>query len=450
MLPNLPDVRLRRRFQRIVAAVSKRPERSFPQALPESAELEAVYRFLSNERVDWQQLLEPEVAQTVERIVGAGTGYAVHDSSSMMMTGEAERGDIGSLDGHGASFLAHFCLAVSVDETPGPLGLLGVEAIFRPDGPRTHKPDWQDVYERSDKESLRWPRMVERVEALVRGRASLLHLMDSEGDDYALLATMSGNTRRFVIRARTNRVLADGGRLDGALATTEAVACRRVSLGGRTKAACHGRKTKHKPREPREAMLQIRASCVCLRRPDHVGREQPASVTVNVVHVWEPNAPEGVDPVDWKLYTSEPIDTPEQSIAVVDHYRVRWMIEEYFKALKTGCSFEKRQVESRRALLNTLALYAPIACRLLALRHESRASAMPTSLTPRQIQVLRAMRRKPLPEQPTARDLMLAVAGLGGHIKNNGDPGWIVLGRGYLDLLAFEAGWVAREICDQS
>jgi hypothetical protein len=221
-------------------------------------------------------------------------------------------------------------------------------------------------------------------------------------------------------------------------------------LGARTKAACHGRKTKHKPREPRVAKLQIRASRVCLRRPDHVRSPQPASVTLNVVHVAELDVPDDQDPVEWKLYTSEPIDTPEQIIAIVDHYRVRWMIEEYFKALKSGCSFEKRQVESRRALLNTLALYAPIARRLLALRHESRAGGMPTSLTSRQIQVLRAVRRKPLPDQPSARDLMLAVAGLGGHIKNNGDPGWQVLGRGYLDLLAYEAGWVAHETCDQS
>src|SRR3954462_13366863 len=150
MLPALPDLRLRRRFERIVSAVSKHPERSFPQALPEPADLEAVYRFLCNERVDWQQLLEPEVAQTVARIADAGTAYAIHDSSSMMMSGEAERGDVGSLDGHGASFLGHFCLAVSIGATPGPLGLLGIDALFRPDGPRRRQ-DWD--YNRDDKES---------------------------------------------------------------------------------------------------------------------------------------------------------------------------------------------------------------------------------------------------------------------------------------------------------
>jgi hypothetical protein len=35
------------------------------------------------------------------------------------------------------------------------------------------------------------------------------------------------------------------------------------------------------------------------------------------------------------------------------------------------------------------------------------------------------------------------VAGLGGHIKNNGDPGWIVLGRGFEKLLIVELGYIA-------
>jgi IS4 transposase len=53
------------------------------------------------------------------------------------------------------------------------------------------------------------------------------------------------------------------------------------------------------------------------------------------------------------LYTSEPIDTAEQLLTIVDQYRSRWVIEEFFKALKTGCAFEKRQLESYRAPLCT-------------------------------------------------------------------------------------------------
>ena len=50
----------------------------------------------------------------------------------------------------------------------------------------------------------------------------------------------------------------------------------------------------------------------------------------------------------------------------------------------------------------------------------------------------------------TIRDAMLAIAALGGHIKNNGDPGWQVLGRGYEDLLILEQGAALALGCDQS
>ena len=67
------------------------------------------------------------------------------------------------------------------------------------------------------------------------------------------------------------------------------------------------------------------------------------------------------------------------------------------------------------------------------------------ALTHKQLDVLRAVARRPIPKEPTARDAMLAVAALGGHRKNNGSPGWIVLGRGIHDLLLLELGWRARE-----
>jgi hypothetical protein len=132
----------------------------------------------------------------------------------------------------------------------------------------------------------------------------------------------------------------------------------------------------------------------------------------------------------------------------VDCYRARWVIEEYFKAIKTGCQYESRQLETAESLLNALAIFAPVAWRLLLLRHLARCDGNATAtdaLTAKQVQVLKAVAKKPLPAKPTARDAMLAIAALGGHLKNNGDPGWLVLGRGLHDLLLLELGWRARE-----
>jgi len=162
------------------------------------------------------------------------------------------------------------------------------------------------------------------------------------------------------------------------------------------------------------------------------------------VHVYEVDTPAGEEPVEWRLVTSEPVDTAEQVAAVIDYYRGRWTIEEYFKSLKTGCAFEKRQLESRNAMLNALALFATVAWRLLALRTLARTRGDTTAkhaLTPLQLQVLSlASRRVKLPPEPSLREALLAIAGLGGHLKRNGEPGWRTLGDGFDQLLLLERG----------
>jgi hypothetical protein len=165
-----------------------------------------------------------------------------------------------------------------------------------------------------------------------------------------------------------------------------------------------------------------------------------------VVHIREVNAPEGVEEVEWKLYTTERIETMADAMAVIEYYRARWLIEEFFKALKTGCAVEKRQHESLHALLNATAICLPIAWNMLLLRNLARsAPEAPATevLTTTQIDVLQTCAPTKLDRNPTVRQVLFAVAALGGHLKNNGEPGWQVLGRGMEYLLILETGWAA-------
>jgi hypothetical protein len=155
------------------------------------------------------------------------------------------------------------------------------------------------------------------------------------------------------------------------------------------------------------------------------------------------------------LFTSEPVTSLEEATTIVDHYRSRWMIEEYFKALKTGCSFEKRQLTSLDSLTRALGLLVPVAWHLLLLRHQSRAAPTTPATSvfdSEQLLLLRTLMAKyryVLPPKPTVRDAMLGIAALGGHIRSNGDPGWQVLGRGFTRFVEAEEIWrLAR--CDQS
>ena len=172
-----------------------------------------------------------------------------------------------------------------------------------------------------------------------------------------------------------------------------------------------------------------------------------------MIRVWEIDPPEGQEPIEWKLVTTEAVSNREQILKVVDSYRARWRIEEYFRALKTGCKYETRQLESFDTLQKALAILIPVAWRILLLRHLGRMEPNATAeifFNKTQLKVLRFMYHKELPAQLTIEQAMLALASTAGHHKSNGDPGCQILWRGYTELLKFEKVWQkASKTCDR-
>jgi hypothetical protein len=190
---------------------------------------------------------------------------------------------------------------------------------------------------------------------------------------------------------------------------------------------------------------------VTLRRPNIVGAHAPRTVDINVLHVFEPEPPQDEEPVEWLLYTTEPLKTRQNVEDVVDNYRCRWLIEELNKALKTGRVVQERRLESLDALTTMLALSLPIAVELLALRALARtdpSSSAELVFHKQELAALRHISHRPLPKNPTVQDALWCIAGLGGHIKNNGAAGWQVLQRGMEKFVAFAAGWCAAKGLD--
>lgn len=449
---SLGDVRLERRARLIVCKAAMAPATSFPSLLPTSAELEGAYRFFQNDDVAAKALLNPHVQASLARVRGAGAVRIVHDTTGMSFGGKRE--GLGTLGSGGCGFWAHFALAVSADEDRAVLGVMGLQTKVYPtleEKARRHQRlchQWK-----KDKKKKRFPRVPVlwsgrdkwcaiplELQMLLRG-VEAVHVMDQEADNFEVFQTLSEAKLRFVIRGssarRVHSTSAEAPKwVHTKLAEKEVRLTRRVSLNARPKGSeCHAR------RDERAATLSIRAARVSIVGPED------AQLKLNAVEVIELKPPPGEEPVNWVLFTTEPINTVEQIAAVVDHYRARWRIEEFFKALKTGCAIEKRQLTDYDALMRALALYTPIAWHLLALRTEAcRDKPIPATrlLTPVQLVVLRALlneQRQNLAEEASASDALFAIAALGGHLKRNGDPGWITLGRGYHRLLEAEAIW---------
>jgi hypothetical protein len=450
---DLGDARLTRRLGLLADCLAEQPGESFPKAL-DDAELEAAYRFFGNEQVTSEAILAPHFRQSARRAAEVSRIIVAHDTTQFEFGGLKRRKGLGRLIRPSAQgFFGHFSLAMSADVERRPLGLLALESIFRLKKSIGHK-TWTS--DQSLGESARWLRSVEAVEERLAGAVEAIHVMDREADQYGLLAALAEANRPFVIRSFQDRRLVgeEEARLRAVAARAKVTMRREVMLSPRPRRDGPMGK-RHPERRRRVARLSFAAASIELKRTADACGAGSATLRLNVIHVLERKPPKGEPPVEWFLLTNLPANDAEAIAFAVDCYRARWIIEEFFKALKTGCQFEKRQLESAHSLLNALAIFAPIAWRLLLLRHVARThckAPATAALTPQQLQVLRAVAKKPLRQRASAREAMLAVAALGGHIKNNGDPGWLVLGRGMHDLLLLEWGWRARDgtQCDQS
>ncbi len=455
---DLGDPRRVARAQSVVGRLAAKPDASLPEALVTDAELEGAYRLFNNEHVSFERLLDAHTQGTAERARGADVVLAIHDTTQCMFR-HADPEEVGYLNTGKPGFSLHLTLLVDTREWRRPLGLTHAEILPRSEPPRRRGTKARRSNRTSakdpDKEFLRWHRGIDLTATrLAASGATVIHVADRETDSYALMATCLQEQARFIFRARNNRnAVLDGVTLpirdliDGAPVVLE----RQVPLSRRLGAPQPKAQRAHPPRESRVARLCFSTTRATFRRPNIAGAHLPKTIDVNVLHVFEPDAPDGEQPVDWLLYTTEPLDTRQQLEDVVDHYRCRWQIEELNKALKTGCVVQERRLESLDALTTMLALSLPIAVELLVLRTLARANGSApahTVLDEPQLAALRHISHRPLPKDPTVQDALWCIAGLGGHIKNNGAPGWQVLQRGMEAFVSFAAGWCAREAAD--
>lgn len=443
---NFTDDRLTRRLRKLVSALARDPKSSFPDVF-DGAGLEAAYRFFSNQRVTPESILSPHFEATRGRCSQEPVVLVAHDTTTFSYRYDGEREGLGRVqrgnERSSQTFLAHLSLVMSADGHRRPLGVAGFKT-------------WARTAEPSGVEYQRWEAQIRAASEQIGGRKNAVHLTDREADDYEMFHALKRDEHRFVARCHHNRLLEDAAgkvKLRDFFANVLPVVERDVPINPRAQKQTETLRKIYPARAGRTARLSVAAVTVALKKPlsprKHGIADVPASLSINVVRVWEQEPPNGAAPVEWYLYTTEPIETPEQQLAVVDYYRARWTIEEYFKALKTGCDFEKRQLQDYEALINLLAVFAPIAYRLLLIRTEATNAPDEPALavvSRDELDVLRVLGRRKLGDSPTVRDIYLAIAALGGHIKYNGNPGWLTLARGYDKLESLTAGWTAAKL----
>ena len=185
--------------------------------------------------------------------------------------------------------------------------------------------------------------------------------------------------------------------------------------------------------EARTARLQVRFARVTIRRPKR-RTKYPCQIgfqelTQGVVETREVDPPKGVQPLQWILWTSLPVMSFEEAWQIIEDYERRWLIEEFHKAIKTGCRLESRQFMEAHRLEAVASFTCVLAVRLLPLK--TVATTTPDLPAARVVpaiwlKMLGALRKRKL---NTVRDFFRNLAGLGGFLmrKRDGNPGWLTL-----------------------
>lgn len=450
----LGDVRREQRLLHIAKQVGASPGQSFPAIFEDSAELEAFYRFVRNDAFGRDEILEPHIAATMARATEAKDCLVLHDTTEFSFS--SKRADLGQTSSSAGGFLAHVSLLVADDRQRTPLGVGALRSFMR-----TEKKGRRSGFQRQkepDGEGRRWLAGVEDIERRLDKATRCIHVADREGDSFGFFAGMTQTGARFVVRGCHNRRVADDESQllkERLLSLAPRVLCDiEVSMRGRE--LNPKMRKRHPERRARLARIAIAGTRLRLNCPPE-WRTPTAfrdGLELNVVHAWEPEPPTGEPPVEWILWTTEAVSSPEELKRVVEVYRTRWTIEEYFKAIKTGCQFTSRQLDSFATLTAALALFVPVAWKLLLARSVARGNENTTARTLLSPFQKTFLEHRFAAKLVTARDALLAVARYGGHLARNGDPGWLTIGRGYEKLIAAEQIFIDTsrysQRCDQS
>jgi hypothetical protein len=404
------------------------------------------WRFVNNARVSVDRLIEGWSAQT--RIASRDRHVlAIQDTSEIKFATTAQHrrglGKVGKGNAHGV--LLHAMLAVDADNGCC-LGLAGGRLWTRTGDVKI--PHGQRALE--DRESARWLSTAAQAEEVLAQARMITVINDREGDIYAHWARTPHDQVHLLSRVMHDHALVSGKTLRQEVMRTPYCAKAVLAL------------PKRLDRPAREAHLRLRFGTAMLKRPGKTGAgDLPASVELRFVEVVELHPPKGAEPVHWLLLTTHALASVADAWQIVAWYKQRWIIEQFFRSMKTqGLRIEDSQLETADALMKLVAIAAKAAAIVIALvqaRNGNEELAAGIAFSAEEIDVLDAINKSlygatKLQSNPhRQRTLAWAawiIARLGGWTgyASHRPPGPITFHHGLAQFQVFAAGYACANV----
>ena len=401
-------------------------------------------RFLRNRSVTAAEMAAFAAQATAGRVRGREV-VAIQDTSELVLGGPGAReqgyGPVGK-GGRLGGLLLHPTLAVDAG-TGELIGLVDAQIWNRTGG----KPAPRRERKTADKESQRWLTGAARAGEILASAASVTVLADRESDIYEQFALHPSHVHLIVRACQNRRIELDAEEpLDGLLFSL-IDALPEQSRQARMIPGAPGRKA-------READLAIRFAPVALCKPQHGTTDDlPATATVTCVDVRETRWPKDSDPIHWRLLTTHPVSDPGEAWRIVDLYRRRWLIEEFFRTLKTaGFDIEAADIGDPQAMMNLVGAATVAAVTIMQLvqaRDGTTSQVVADAFDPTDEPILEALsanlegntaRQKNPHPKGTLAFAAWTIGRLGGWTGYYGKPGPQVMRRGLHDFRRIKYG----------
>jgi hypothetical protein len=429
----LHDLRRTRRAVKAASNLAENPLGSLPAQMHTWKETKALYRLLDEPDVTFAALMHPHLQQTREQAMSSPVVLLVQDTTDIDLSHRHKISGVGQIGNErGRGFFVQTVLAVR-PQSREVLGCMAQEPFVRvpaPQGEQRHQ-----RLKREERETDVWIRQVQTIGTPAPGSV-WVHVGDRGADMFPFFQACQTTQTHFLVRAAQNRRVQESEEeikysLDLAR-SWPSQASRPFEVPAR-----HGHPA-------RSTQLQLALGQMTLLPPRNEPRASKDPVTVRVIRVWEEQAPEGEEPLEWILFTSVPTTTLEQAWERVDWYQHRWLVEDYHQCLKSGCRIEERQLQSVDGLIRLLGLLSPLAVRLLQIRGYARSEPERPAhevIEPLMLAVV-AQRSGQSPLIMTVGSFWTEVARLGGYLarSHDGPPGWRTIWKGWLSLQAFLEG----------
>lgn len=432
------------------------------------ANLVSLYRFVDNENVFLDELRGIRARTVIEALPSDRDVMVAHDMSPLDFSRQNAKTDRRPIGDHRGMGYEYICCA-AVDPLTG--GLVGVlhDTVVHANGPDdadamdyNYEPLFENFSE-EEKKRLRENHRhqmavhVNYIAGLLPNRRTI-HVGDREFDDIFLLDRHSQVNAEFVVRAMGNRnvqvpnqdwIPEDAhARKQGGHPLKENWICANLSRlipsvpllpykdlpldkRGRVTDPC---------RAARTARLGIGSCPVSLHRPAKRNKQYfstPRPVELDMVVIREIEAPEGVTPLSWILFTTLPVDTEEELRYVGRLYELRWKIEDFFKLLKTGYRIEQHRFDNAAKTARLLVIFSLAAMTLFQLKKEL---GLPPGgyLDDEGYRKLKeATRQLHNPDIDPRWRLLAFIAKSGGWLARRNDPlGPVILMRGLMQVTA--------------